>query len=130
MATSKEVEKELAIALREVGKIEPWFDKELNDWVFSHKLYPVECGGLTSEEVVKNYPRYLKEFIKQRLDNNLDPLVEKKTKGHGGYRPGAGRPKGTSKGPKRRVYVPEAVAEWLKDREHLLLVTKLMRKYC
>jgi hypothetical protein len=34
--------------------------------------------------VIKNYPRYLKEFIKERLDDNLAPLIEKKTKGRGG----------------------------------------------
>ena len=86
----------LVIALKEIGEIKPVFDKKCKEWVFSHELYPVEYGGETPEEVIKNYPLYLKEFIKQRLDHNLAPFVEKKTKGRGGYRPGAGRPKGTT----------------------------------
>jgi hypothetical protein len=40
MASTKEIEKELYKALQEIGPIDPWFDKEMGDWVFAHKLYP------------------------------------------------------------------------------------------
>jgi len=120
MATAKEVEKELAIALKEVGPIKPWLDKETNSWVFSHKLYPVECDGETPEDVVERYPLYLKEFLKHRLEGRLAVHVEAKTHGKGGRRPGAGRPKGTTKEPKERMYVPTQFAEWLrKETENL-----------
>ena len=130
MATAKEVEKELAMALKEIGSIKPKFDKRTNDWGFSHKLYPVECGGATPEEVIEKYPLYLREFIKHRLENRLAPTVEKRTKGHGGARAGAGRPKGSSEEPKKRVYLPAEMALWLKDEKNLCQVTKLMRKCC
>jgi hypothetical protein len=84
MATAKEVKEHLEIALKEVGEIKPWFDKEVNEWIFSHSVYPVEYGGKSAQEVIKNYPRYLREFIMQRLNNNLNPLTENKAKGHGG----------------------------------------------
>jgi hypothetical protein len=100
----------------------------VNEWTFYHDLYPVECGGSTLEEVVKNYPLYLREFLSQRLNRNLDPLVEKKTKGHGGRRPGAGRPRGTTTGPKERIYLPLPMAEWLKKSENQSRVDKLMQK--
>jgi hypothetical protein len=120
MATAKEIEKELAIVLKEVGPIKPWFDKETDSWVFSHKLYPVECDGETSEDVVECYPLYLKEFLQHRLEGRLAAHVEAKTHGKGGCRPGAGRPKGTTKEPKERMYVPIQFAEWLrKEAENL-----------
>lgn len=78
MAATKEIEKELARALREIGDITPWFDTEVSGWVFSHELYPVECDGTTCEEVVEKYPKYLREFILHRLEERLDPIVEKK----------------------------------------------------
>lgn len=128
MASTKEIEKELNKALQEIGPINPWFDKEIGDWVFAHKLYPVECGGTSREEVVEKYPLYLRDFIEERLKGNLAPTVEKKTQGHGGRRPGAGRPKETAKEPKSRIYLPEKVATWLKDPNHLLVVEKIMQK--
>src|SRR6267378_2076703 len=97
MATKKEIARHLKIALKEVGEIRPWFEKEVNAWVFEHKSYPVGYSGDSKEEVIKNYPRYLREFIKQRLNDNLAPSVEKRTKGRGGKREGAGRPRGTKK---------------------------------
>jgi hypothetical protein len=130
MATKKEIEKELEITLKEIGKITPVYDKRFKEWVFSHELYPVEYAGKTPEEVIKNYPLYLEEFIKHRLDNNLAPSVEKRTKGKGGYRPGAGRPKGTTGEVKKRVYLPEKIADWIRIPEHLLIVEKLSRKTC
>lgn len=82
----KEIEKHLKIALKEVGKIKPWFSKDYKAWIFSHELYPVEYAGDTEKEVIQNYPLYLKEFIQHRFQDRLSPLMEKKTKGHGGVR--------------------------------------------
>lgn len=113
MAAIKEIKEHLEIALKEVGEIKPWFDDEVDEWVFSHPNYPVEYGGKSSKEVIKNYPKYLREFIKQRLNDNLNPLTEKKTKGHGGCRLGAGRPVGTKKEPTIRVSLPVDIAKWI-----------------
>ncbi len=114
MASTKEIQTHLAIALAEVGEIKPRFNKKFNVWVFSHKNYPdVEYAGDSPEEVVKNYPKYLREFIKHRLDNNIWESVEKKTVGRGGKREGAGRPKGTKKPPTRRISLPADVADWI-----------------
>ena len=115
MATAKEIKEHLEIALKEVGNIKPWFDKDVNEWVFSHPDYPVEYGGESEEEVTNNYPKYLREFIRQRLNNNLSPFTEKKTKGHGGLRLGAGRPKGSVKEPKERITLPKDLATWFKN---------------
>jgi len=115
MATKQEIEKHLKDALSEIGEIRPRFDKEVNEWIFSHKLYPVECAGDSPKEVIKNYPKYLREFIKQRLKDNLNPLVEKKTKGRGGRRPGAGRPKGSKKSPTKTIRVPSEFADSLQE---------------
>lgn len=112
MATKKEIEEHLKIALDEVGQIVPWFDKEVDAWVFSHSSYPVEYGGKTKKEVKEGYPLYLREFIRQRLNQNLAPNIEKRTKGRGGKREGAGRPKGTKKEPTKRVRLPLDVAKW------------------
>lgn len=114
MATTKEIKEHLEIALKEVGKIKPWFDEEVNEWVFNHANYPVEYGGESAEEVIENYPKYLREFIKYRLNNKLNPLTESKTKGHGGKRTGAGRPKGSVKEEKERISLPKDIAYWFK----------------
>ena len=90
MATKKEIDKHLKIALNEIGKIEPWYDEEVSAWVFEHPFYPVGYAGNTSDEVIEKYPLHLKEFILERLNENLNPLVEKETKGHGGKRIRAG----------------------------------------
>lgn len=130
MATPKEIKEHLAIALKEVGKIEPWFDKEVNEWIFSHSAYPVEYGGETSEDVIKNYPRYLREFIKQRLNDNLDTLTEKQTKGHGGKRAGAGRPKGSVKQATERISLPKDITSWFKANPQAIELTrKTMQRY-
>ncbi|MCE5317220.1 MAG: hypothetical protein LLG04_07645 [Parachlamydia sp.] len=115
MATKKEIDKNLKIALEEVGAINPWFDKEVNCWVFSHKDYPVEYGGDSVKEVVKNYPKYLREFIAHRLDGRISKTNETETKGRGGVREGAGRPKGSkSAEPTIQIRVPADIAAWLK----------------
>ncbi|MFI5333664.1 MAG: hypothetical protein ACHQT8_00680 [Chlamydiales bacterium] len=118
MATQKEINAHLKAALKEVGKITPWFDKEVGEWVFSHRLYPVEYGGRSEQEVVENYPKYLREFILHRLDSRLEKHVEKKTKGRGGIRTGAGRPKGSKKRPPTKTIRLEArLALWIKKHE-------------
>src|ERR1700730_10053938 len=103
MAAKKEIKEHLKIALEEVGLIEPWFEKDYKTWVFSHPAYPVEYSGDTREEVVKNYPLYLYDFIEERLNDNLSPFTEKRTSGRGGKRDGSGRPKGTVKEPTKRI---------------------------
>lgn len=129
MATAKEIKEHLNIALNEVGSIKPWFDKEVDEWIFSHPNYPVEYGGESPGEVIKNYPKYLKEFIKHRLDDNLNPLTEKKTKGHGGKREGSGRPKGTLKEPTKRVSLPIDIAAWISQPEAMEQIRRLMQKH-
>jgi hypothetical protein len=128
MATikEKELKKELELALSEVGPIKPWFDKEVNAWVFEHPLYPVEYDD-SPEEVIESYPKYLEVFIEHRMQGRLADFVEKKTKGKGGYRPGAGRPKGTTKTPTKQIRVPIDLAEWLKVPQNIEAVRKLKR---
>ena len=109
MATKKEIDRHLNIALKEIGEIKPWFDKDVSAWVFEHKAYPVGYSGESKEEVVRSYPKYLREFIRQRLNDNLAPSVEKKIKGRGGKREDAGRPKGTKKETKERIYLPAVI---------------------
>lgn len=122
----KEIGVHLQIALKEIGTIKPWFSKEFNAWIFSHHLYPVEYAGDTEEEVVQNYPLYIREFVKHRLQNRLSPLMENKTKGHGGKRDGAGRPKG-SKEEKIRVYLPKDIADLLKEPGVLMYLRGLIQ---
>lgn len=86
MVTQKEIDKHLKLALKEIGKIEPWYVKEVNAWVFENPLYPVGYSADTKEKVIQNYPLHLKGFIQERLNDNLNALVEKETKGHGGAR--------------------------------------------
>lgn len=117
MAT-KEMKHELEIALKEIGTIKPWFDKEYRVWMFSCPLYPVECEGNSAEEVIEKYPQYLSVFIEHRMIGRIDEVNEKKTKGKGGYRPGAGRPKGIIiKEPKKRVSLPVDIADWISAPE-------------
>lgn len=106
----KELKKEVEMALAEIGPIKPWFDKEVNAWVFEHPLYPVEYGGDSPEEVIQNYPVYLEVFIEHRMQERIDDILENKTREKCGYRPGSGRPKGTTKGKTSRIYVPVDIA--------------------
>lgn len=129
MASAKEIKKHLEIALTEIGKIKPVFNKKFNAWNFRHKKYPdVEYFGDTPEEVIKKYPLYLREFIRHRLDRNIWESVEKKTKGRGGKREGAGRPKGTKKEPTKRISLPKDVAEWFESPNSIPRVRQLIAK--
>lgn len=130
MASKKEIRDHLKSALKEIGDIKPWFDEELEDWTFSHPAYPVEYGGKTREDVIENYPKYLEEFIKQRLSNNLSEQVEKRTKGKGGFRLGSGRPKGSKRAePTKQVRVPEDIAQWIKQPGMIEIIRKMMNGY-
>jgi hypothetical protein len=115
MATKKEIKKHLKIALEEIGKIKPWFDKDVNCWVFEHSNYPVGCGADSEQEVIEKYPLYLEEFISERLNDNVSPSVEKRTKGRGGKKEGAGRPIDPNKEQRVRVYLPLDIANLLKE---------------
>lgn len=65
----------------------------------------------------------------ERLKGNLNPITEKETKGRRGKRKGAGRPKGTVKETKERLYLPVDIAEWFKDYPAACHeVRKLMRR--
>lgn len=120
MATKKEIKEHLRIALEEIGNINPWFNKEFKTWIFSHPAYPVEYFGDSKEEVIKNYPLYLYDFIEERLNDNLSILTEKKTTGRGGRREGSGRPKGTVKESTKRVTLPLDVAEWISKPDTII----------
>jgi hypothetical protein len=123
MASKKEIDLHLKVALEEIGKIRPVFSKRFNLWIFKHPAYPdVEYAGDSEKEVIENYPLYLRDFIKHRLNAKIDPLVEKKTKGRGGKREGAGRPKGTKKEQTERISLPKDIAQWIK---HPGSITKL-----
>lgn len=123
----KEINHHLKLALKEIGEIKPWFSKDFKAWIFSHDLYPVEYAGDSKEEVINNYPLYVKEFIKHRLQDRLSPLMEKKTKGHGGIRENAGRPKGSKKEEKVRVYLPLDIADLLKEPGVLLYLRGIIQ---
>src|SRR5690242_16245523 len=127
-AEEKEVEFHLNLALKEIGEIKPWFSRKFKAWIFSHALYPVEYSGDSKEEVIQNYPLYIKEFIKHRLQDKLSPLMEKKTRGHGGKREGSGRPHG-SKEEKVRVYLPKDIAFWIKQPDTITHIRQLIKSY-
>ncbi len=123
----KLVDEHLEIALKEIGPIKPWYNKEVQAWVFEHELYPESYGGDTKQEVIKRHPLYIRGFIEHRLKGTLAPWVEKMTKGRGGKRPGAGRPVGTKKTDTQVIRLPSDIAMWLKaDPLHLEQVRTLL----
>lgn len=129
MATKKEIEEQVNIALQEIGEVKPWFDKNYNAWLFEHPLYPIGCEGKTPGEVIKKYPLYLRDFICERLNENLAPFIESATKGHGGKRVKAGRPKGTIKEPTRQVRLPLDIAEWIKAPGIISNIRQMIQTY-
>jgi hypothetical protein len=84
------VDEHLKMAMEEIGPIKPWFDPEVNAWVFEHKLYPESYGGDTVEEVIERYPLYIRQFIEHRLIGDISEFTEARTLGRGGKREGAG----------------------------------------
>lgn len=129
MATKKEIEEQVKVALTEIGEIKPWFDKKFKAWIFEHPAYPIGCEGTSPEEVVKKYPLYLRDFIEERLNNNLAPFVEKATKGHGGKRENAGRPTGTTKEQTKQVRLPIDIAEWIKVPGMISNIRQMLQTY-
>lgn len=129
MATKSEIKKEVKIALSEIGTIAPWFDKDFNAWIYSNPLYPVECEGNSAEEVIKKYPKYLEVFIEHRMREKLDVLNEKKTKGKGGARPGAGRPVGSIKESTKQIRVPLDIAAWLNHPGTIDHIRQMIRAF-
>ena len=111
----KLVDRQLQLALEEIGPIKPWFDEEVQEWIFESPQYPESCSGATREEVIKNYPLYIRQFIEQRQKGNLAPWIEKKTRGRGGCRAGAGRPKGSTTLPTKTIRLPVDIALWIKS---------------
>ena len=60
----------------------------------------------------------------------LDALNEKKTKGKGGVRPGAGRPKGSTKEPTKQIRLPADIATFMKENPQCYEdIRKLMRMH-
>jgi hypothetical protein len=74
---------------------------------------------------LEKYPKYLEVFIEHRMKGKLDALNKKKTKGKGGARHGAGRPKGTIKMPTKQVRLPVEVVNWLKVPQNMEVVLML-----
>jgi hypothetical protein len=122
------IQDELKIALAEIGPIEPWWSDEDDMFVFEHAAYPwVMHADADKEEVKKGYIRALTGFIEERLSGTLAPKSDETTPGRGGFRQGSGRPKGTKKEPKKRVYLPIEVADWILEDDHLSQVQRLMQ---
>ena len=130
MATKKEIDKHLKIALKEIGEIKPWFDEDVQAYVFEHPSYPVEYAGESVKKVIKGYPEYLREFILHRLDDRLHPMMEKETKGRGGKRSGAGRHKGRKKAPTKVVRLPQDIANWIARPSSIPQIRQFMAKGC
>lgn len=124
---ASKIKNEVQIALSEIGTISPWFDKKFNVWIYSNPLYPIECEGESAEDVIKKYPKYLEVFIEHRLKGKLDSLNERKTKGKGGAREGAGRPKGTLKEPTKQIRVPVDIAEWIKTPGMIFHIREMLK---
>jgi len=129
MATKKEINEHLKIAVSEIGKIKPWYDENYKTWIFEHPAYPVGCEGNSSEEVIKKYRVYLRDFIKERLNENLAHFMEKATRGHGGQRVGAGRPHGTIKEPTKQVRLPMDIATWIKTPGMISNIRKMIQTH-
>jgi hypothetical protein len=103
---SSEARDRVKQALEQIGEIKPWFDKDVDAWVFEHPDFPESYAGDSEAEVIKGYPYYLAQMFEEQIKGNLAPQVEGKIHMRGGKRPGAGRPVGTKKEPKTRIYVP------------------------
>lgn len=129
MASKSQIKKEVRIALSEIGTINPWFDKDFNAWIYSNPFYPVECEGRSAEEVIKKYPKYLEVFIEHRMRGKLDTINEKETKGKGGARLGAGRPKGSTKEPTKQIRVPLDIAAWLNHPGIIEHIRQMIKAY-
>ncbi len=124
---SHEIERNLKVALAEIGDIKPW--KEEGGYYFRHDTYPVvDYMADTPQDTIKGYKRILREFIEDRLQGNLSSLAERTTSGRGGKRPGAGRPTSQSS---TRISIPDDILDvvnWLReDPKRANKVRTLMR---
>ncbi len=123
----KTLDEKLVAALEKIGAIVPWHDEDVSSYVFEHAEYPlVRYAGETPEEVIQNYPLYLRDYLEEEAAGNVSPLAVK-VFGRGGTREGAGRPVGTTKAPTKMVRLPVDLAVWLKaDPRNIELTEKLM----
>jgi hypothetical protein len=122
-----ELEKQLEIALDEIGVIQPWWSEEDRLYVFEHPAYPmVMHGDADCEEARAGYLRALKGFIEERLAGNVAESVERITLGRGGARPGAGRPRKDI--PTVAIRIPEDIANWLKadPEKHIAAIRRII----
>jgi hypothetical protein len=123
-----DIHQEILVALAEIGPVEPWWSEEDQMFVFEHPSYPwVMHADPSLEETKYGYLRALRTFIQDRLNNTVADSTERTTRGRGGLRPGAGRPKGSTKEPTKMVRLPIDVADWIKaDPAHLEKVRNMM----
>ena len=124
-----ERQQHLDIALQEIGEVLPLWSEESQMYVFEHEAYPaVMHADPDREKAAEGYLRALQGFIQERLEGNIAPFMDRITSGRGGARPGAGRPKGSVKGKTKMVRLPEDIAIWIKQGQHLEQVRALMEE--
>lgn len=116
-------DKDFNLALSEVGAVTPWWSDEDQLFVFEHDAYPmVMHGDTTVEATIQGYHRALRHFVQARLAGQIADSVNAVTRGRGGVRAGAGRPKGSSKKPaKVSVRLIPELAQYLKGNEEAQL---------
>jgi len=128
---SKEEEHAIRQAHQDVGPIQPWLSEDGKHYIFEHDAYPaVTYAGETVEETQDGYSHALTEFVKLRLAQKIDPIVDRMTSGRGGLRPGAGRKAIAGKRDKTVKIQSEIkdVVDWLTADPHRAdQVRKLMR---
>ena len=113
-------------ALALVGPIEPQYDGETGFRFFESPHFPhMEVHGDTAEEVMAQYPEFLKIHLQDLDAKRVAPFIAEATPGWGGFRPGAGRPR---KEPSVRKYLPADIAAWLDRKENLEKVRQLMNR--
>jgi hypothetical protein len=116
MPRNLRIEKELEIALREIGEIRPWWSKEDEMYVFEHPAYPfVMHADPDREEAKAGYMRALTGFIEDRIKGRVAPDVDRVTSGRAGARPGARRAKRSIKRKTQRINLPDDVATCLTE---------------
>ena len=83
--SAKEIQKHLKIALKEIGKIKPIYDKNKNKYFCEHYLYPyVKQYHNREDECVAKYKSQLMNFIKMRLTGLIPQDMCGTTKGMAG----------------------------------------------
>lgn len=125
------IKRQLQIALDEIGPISPIFCDEDQVFCFRSPLYDFEAFGDTPTDCIKTYVNWLEEFIAERMKGNLAPDIERNSPGRGGKRPGAGRPKGTSKTEDTIVIrMPKRIGDWVKSNKNatIKLLEEAMKK--